>query len=200
MNLTKSQKAIVVVSSIWLFISLIISASLSDSSYSGFSLVGFITLLFISSSPVWLYWAGVWIWGFGYITRNFRRVFISKSMQPETELSQSKIHSFFHWFKSVWRGEKTLARVFWVYGILYGAGLKIAMGGIILALVSLSDSNDLIGIVSIPIAIIYFIYVIWILVSIWRSAFNTKYKFWGYVARLYVIIMPLIFIISSANR
>jgi hypothetical protein len=199
MNLTKSQKAIVVLSSIWLFISLIISAALSDSSYGGFSLVGFVALLFISSSPVWLYWAGVWIWGFGYITRNFKRVFVRKSMQSETELSKSKICSFFRWFKSVWRGERTLARVFWVYGILCGAGLKIAMGGIISAFASLSDSNDLFVIIIIATTIFYFIYVIWILVSIWRSAFNTKYKFWGYVARLYVIIVPLIFIISSAN-
>jgi hypothetical protein len=120
-------------------------------------------------------------------------------MQSETELSKSKICSFFRWFKSVWRGERTLARVFWVYGILCGAGLKIAMGGIISAFASLSDSNDLFVIIIIATTIFYFIYVIWILVSIWRSAFNTKYKFWGYVARLYVIIVPLIFIISSAN-
>lgn len=66
MNLSKSQKAIIILSLIWTIISLFIAAG-------GFSITTFLMIFFISASPVWLYWAGVWIWGFGYIYKTARK-------------------------------------------------------------------------------------------------------------------------------
>jgi hypothetical protein len=65
---SKTQKGIIVLSFIWSAISLLIAAGISDSG-SGFSLVAFLGVAVVLTFPVWAYWAGVWIWGFGYILK-----------------------------------------------------------------------------------------------------------------------------------
>ena len=32
-------------------------------------------------------------------------------------------------------------------------------------------------------------YLIWVLVSLWNSAFNVENKFWGYLIRIFVVLM-----------
>jgi hypothetical protein len=78
MNLSKSQKSIIVLSSIWTVVSLLIAAGIAESSYGGFSVATFLIFLFVSASPVWLYWSGAWIWGFGYIYNAIRRCFFKR--------------------------------------------------------------------------------------------------------------------------
>ena len=41
---------------------------------------------------------------------------------------------------------------------------------------------------SVLVAIPVVLYEIWVLVSLWTCAFNVKAKFWGYCARVYVVL------------
>ncbi len=70
MALTKSQKAVVLFSITWEVACFLIAAGIASSGYSDkFSIITFLTIFFILSSPILIYWAGVWIWGSGYICR-----------------------------------------------------------------------------------------------------------------------------------
>ncbi|TAE80778.1 MAG: hypothetical protein EAZ74_06040 [Alphaproteobacteria bacterium] len=50
-----------------------IAVGISDSDGS-FNLGAFLATLIALTFPVWIYWAGVWIWGFGYILRTIAHV------------------------------------------------------------------------------------------------------------------------------
>ncbi len=66
-KLTKWQKGIIVLSIIWELIAFVAGKETAGYS-SNFSFGVFI----FASLPVIIYWAGVWIWGFGYILRLFK--------------------------------------------------------------------------------------------------------------------------------
>lgn len=75
MTLTKSQKIIILFSGVWAVICLLIAGGISSNSYDEhFSTVAFLSISLILSSPILVYWAGVWIWGFGYILRCLHRI------------------------------------------------------------------------------------------------------------------------------
>ncbi|MFZ4542041.1 MAG: hypothetical protein ACOYNL_09620 [Rickettsiales bacterium] len=63
-SLAKSQKAIVLLSIAWLVICLLAANNEADS----------VAFFIFISLPVTIYWAGVWIWGFGYIMRAIKAI------------------------------------------------------------------------------------------------------------------------------
>jgi len=84
--------------------------------------------------------------------------------------------------KRSWRGEEKLSRVFWLYYVL-GEFILFLFLFLIVFLISKV-------VTSVPPFLIFLIYVIpvlgyfiWIFVSLWRCAFNSNWKGWGYLIR-----------------
>ena len=82
-----------------------------------------------------------------------------------------------------WNGRARLASAFWLLGVI---GLHL-----------LSFFINLVAARGHPIAtvvcvIVWLSYYIFALVSIWRCAWNTVWKGWGYIARAYVISIPVL--------
>ena len=88
-----------------------------------------------------------------------------------------------NWIKNAWQGKTPLWKVFWIYGVIGNNLLMIICSAMIGNLTSIIISM-----------VIMFAYTIWILVSQWRCAFNTKWRGWGYIVRILAIIAPLLFI------
>ena len=72
--LTKTQKVAVALSVVWSIISLILSGAIADESYSGFNIWAFLGMSLAFTSPVWLYWGSVWIFGAGFLVKSVRAV------------------------------------------------------------------------------------------------------------------------------
>ncbi len=81
---------------------------------------------------------------------------------------------------SCWRGESRLWLVFWIYGVL----LSTIVSGVFLALLATEDPipglEQFLIVTFIP-------YTVWILVSIWRCAFNVENKIHGHVTQALTI-------------
>ncbi len=81
---------------------------------------------------------------------------------------------------SCWRGEGRLWLVFWIYGVL----LSTIVTGVFLALLATEDPipglEQFLIVAFIP-------YTVWILVSIWRCAFNVENKLYGHMAQALTI-------------
>ena len=86
-----------------------------------------------------------------------------------------------------WFGKTKLWKVFWLAGILFGALITVVS-------YALKD-HDFVGSTILFLAVIV-IYLIWILVSQWRCAFNCNWKGWGYLVRLNIIatLAPLVYL------
>jgi hypothetical protein len=79
---------------------------------------------------------------------------------------------------SAWRGYAPLWKVFWLYNI----GLYVLLGLILDVALGRGAMRWLFGIfVGLP-------FMLWSLVSLWRCAFNTEHAFWGFLARIWVIL------------
>jgi len=65
-NFSKSQKAITILSLAWVIISILIA---NDAEYAS----DFLPIFFSFSLPVITYWAGVWVFGFGYLSQATKR-------------------------------------------------------------------------------------------------------------------------------
>lgn len=65
-NLSKTTKILIVLSVLW---EIIIITSMSVMWYGDYIFASRIAHFVILSLPIWLYWAGVWIWGFGYLKK-----------------------------------------------------------------------------------------------------------------------------------
>lgn len=80
-----------------------------------------------------------------------------------------------------WKGEASLASAYWLIGVL---------GGMVFSLLSImlasSSAILLVFIAWIP-------YSIFALVSIWRCAWNSSWRGWGYLARSVVVVNILYF-------
>ena len=88
------------------------------------------------------------------------------------------------------RGKERLAVVFWYYFVLGGMGvamLIMAAG----AGINMLRPSPLIAIVSALVATPIITYQIWILISMWTCAFNAKLRAWGYLTRIYVVILAI---------
>ncbi len=97
-------------------------------------------------------------------------------------------------------GEERLWRVFWIYNIL-GVSLFLLIEKFCQAFLIAAENNNrsyigmtifmgVIVILSIP-------YIIWALTSLWRCAFNTGWKGWGYLGRAYVVWWSVSFIVFT---
>ncbi|MEZ0262369.1 MAG: hypothetical protein ACAH80_15295 [Alphaproteobacteria bacterium] len=92
--------------------------------------------------------------------------------------------------KRAWRGKEESWIVFWIYGCIAGF-LLFTVAGLIGWLV-LKFAPAAYKTVSILLFPCWLSYLVWIVVSSWRCAFNTKTKLWGYVLRILIVVVPLI--------
>jgi hypothetical protein len=80
--------------------------------------------------------------------------------------------------RAVWQGNEKLWKVFWLYNTLLGSALLYAM-----------DYSARLGtIVEVAIYLVVLVWVVWVAVGLWRCAFNTQWRIWGYLARGAVIL------------
>ena len=92
--------------------------------------------------------------------------------------------------KSFWQGEWSLVQTFWGYGVVGNIVLGIPVIYWEDSFKSLSDGvNMLFSIYN----VFYFVFFVWVLVGIWRSATNyaKKKKLWGGLAKIYVFLNVL---------
>lgn len=88
--------------------------------------------------------------------------------------------------KRAWRGEEKLWKIFWIFGVAFGFAynylLSLFSGGAVFwALVAL-----------------FIVYDIWLSVALWRCAFNSGLKIWGYIARIIAVILIIMYIGAAA--
>ena len=83
-----------------------------------------------------------------------------------------------------WKGEEKLWKVFWLYNVLLGICFSKAFDFVPEESVSLT-------LILLALALIW---TVWVMVSLWRCSFNTRWKGWGYLARALVITMAAIII------
>jgi hypothetical protein len=82
-----------------------------------------------------------------------------------------------------WKGNEDLWKVFWLYNLP--------------ASVLLFWLDSIKGELSAGYSFIYFgknILILWLIVSLWRCAFNARWALWGYLTRLYVLAPILLFL------
>ena len=94
-----------------------------------------------------------------------------------------------NWIKRAWRGEEKLWKVFWLYDVLVGFGFNF-----IDAIIKNGFGSK--SIEYILFDIMYFVYAIWLFISLWRCAFNTEWKFFSYIARIFAVL-PIILIMAG---
>ena len=105
--------------------------------------------------------------------------------------SLNKIEDF---LLSYWKGEKKLWKAFWVMGFVF----QILIFYFLLFLLYVGQFIGLTWSIKITVFLISNIYTIWILVSIWNCAYNVKYKFWGALSRVIVVLnIILLFLIYT---
>lgn len=84
-----------------------------------------------------------------------------------------------HYLLRSWQGSEPLWKAYWINYVLMGACFS-RLGD------SLAGSQNLVLLCGYLLLICTFL--IWALTSVWRCAFNTSHKFWGYLARFVAII------------
>ena len=98
-------------------------------------------------------------------------------------------------FLNYWHGKERLWKAFWLIGIL--GRILVATFVIIFAIIG--KSIGLTWSIAILSFLFISIYIIWSFVSIWRCAFNTQNKNWGYVARIFISMDLLTGIYQTIN-
>lgn len=79
---------------------------------------------------------------------------------------------------AAWRGRQPLWKVFWLYGV--------AVSGILIAIYLFAFLIEAVALRQI-LVLCFAPYTAWIVVSIWRCAFNAREKFWGMLARFLTV-------------
>lgn len=77
-----------------------------------------------------------------------------------------------------WRGEQSLWKVFWVYGVV--------ASGVLITFYFIAFYVDRVALRQVLLLCFAF-YTAWILVSVWRCANNTEERMWGLFARLLTV-------------
>ena len=85
-----------------------------------------------------------------------------------------------------WQGQASLASAFWILLVI---GMNVLS---VLVNLLMIRGNQLVIAISYTVWGFYYIFV---LVSIWRCAWNTSWKGWGYLARIYAITAPVLIIV-----
>ena len=102
-------------------------------------------------------------------------------IQPHTDRS-TPARLFVRFFDAeirAWRGDLALYKVFWSYGVI-GSAILAFFFGIALATQRASLQQALLPCLA--------GYTVWILVSTWRCAKNTREEYWGLLARQLTVV------------
>jgi len=95
------------------------------------------------------------------------------------------------WFASLWSGEARLVKAFYeahlFWHILIALFLFLLLPTIVARLPL--EFNDSVHFILFPAIGIAYIYTLFTYIVIWRCAFNVNNPKWGYVARVYVVIL-----------
>ena len=99
--------------------------------------------------------------------------------KEEPEEAKDSTHSL----RAYWEGRASLASAFGLVGIIgsFVIGLVVAL------VISFAETQGWAILYRIA-DILNFVYLVFVSVSIWRCAWNTSWKVWGYIARSIVII------------
>ncbi len=99
-----------------------------------------------------------------------------------------------HFFKRCWRGSAPLWQAFWLIGVL-GKLLVITIGFLGSFMIMGAFQNDaLVGVLLAPLLLGYLIFAS---VSVWRCADNTRHSIWRVSARIVVVIVVVVWVVSA---
>ena len=84
--------------------------------------------------------------------------------------------------KASWKGNERLWKVFWIYNWLFGAAFDLAWKA---AEPRLPIAAEVV------LALLGLVWGVWVIVSLWRCAFNASWRPWGYIARGLVVVSVL---------
>ena len=91
-----------------------------------------------------------------------------------------------HFLQRCFHGQAALWKVYWLAGV---AGSWV-IATIVINLIHFDLFPPLLGIV------VMLAYGIWVGISIWRCAFNTSWKGWGYAARAVIVFTAVLAIVE----
>ena len=101
-----------------------------------------------------------------------------------------------------WRafyGDERLSKVFWFYYVLVGAAMTFALYRIDY-LIELQEWQPIWSLIlRFLLSLAWLYYLVWVLVSLWRCAFNCQVKLWGYVVRGLVVVHAAIPVVAIAT-
>jgi len=110
----------------------------------------------------------------------------SLNVEPEEGKRYGKVPYFgMPWLKALWQGNRPLWEAFWVFGV----GTTLAIKGVLLAFLRFSGGPAGAAITILGGALV--LDLVFALVSVWRCSPNTSRKTWFYLARGWVILVPL---------
>lgn len=89
-----------------------------------------------------------------------------------------------------WRGNERLWRVFWIYNFILGGLINYGF-------TKVGESENLV--LLLVYSIFALAYMVWVLVSLWRCAFNANWQIWGYIARVLVVLMVVFLALGFAE-
>ena len=77
-----------------------------------------------------------------------------------------------------WRGQERLWKVFWLYNFLLGSAVIAAIDAV--------PAEQVVLVIFILVTALA--WAVWVGVSLWRCAFNSSWRGWGYIARGLVVL------------
>lgn len=96
-----------------------------------------------------------------------------------------------------WRGEESLRKVFWVYTVLGLLPFSFLLNFLQLVGVSAEknghSTNGLLSLMAV-LGVIFLVYMVWAVGSLWKCSFNVKWKWWGYLSRAGVLWFVFLFV------
>ena len=105
----------------------------------------------------------------------------------ETEIPIGRPHSL----RAHWEGKASLASAYW---FLWVIGSNVL--GFVLGLLSTFVDIQRAHFISVILLSVFAAYVVFAGISVWRCAWNTSWKGWGYIARATVAALPLGLLVS----
>ena len=112
---------------------------------------------------------------------------LPKSSPPIPETQPQKRLSA---MRKAWRGEERLWKTYWLYNVLGVLSIGFVLKSLQAYGIQREQNNQSsigLSIFIFLLAISFFPYLIWALTSLWKCAFNTRWKIWGYFARAFVV-------------
>jgi len=88
------------------------------------------------------------------------------------------------WIVHSWQGSEELWRVIWIYGAFFIFLARVA--GVAIRLATGIDMDNLAPADENQVTRLQVIYGVWLLVALWRCAFNVRRRIWGYLTRISV--------------